>query len=187
MASALSLLNIGVRDASSCLCESHSGVSNSNSKSCQSTRLCLTVALIALSGCGATNSALVPVGGIVTMNGQPVAELIVTFTPTGETLGNGALGGTDTEGRFILMDVRGEPGAYVGEYRVSLYPTPTGNTAGLPTDVVSSGAAGIPAIFLDPNNSPLRAIVPKSGAEVEVVLSTDGNSSTVNVTPITAE
>lgn len=183
MASALSLLNIEVRDARSCLCVSSSGVSNPNSKSCQSFRLCLIFALIVLSGCGATNTALVPVSGIVTMNGQPVAELIVTFTPTGETLGNGALGGTDTGGRFTLMDVRGDAGAYVGEYRVSLYPTPTGDTAGLPTDVVSSGAAGIPAIFLDPNNSPLRAIVPKSGAEVEVVLATNGKSSTVNVTP----
>jgi len=117
------------------------------------------------------------------MEGQPVAEIIVTFTPTGETLGNGALGGTDTTGCFTLSDVRGGEGARVGEYKVSLYPTPTSDKAGLPTDVVSSGAAGIPDIFMDPNHTPLRATVPASGAEIEVALATHGKDSTVQVKP----
>jgi hypothetical protein len=144
----------------------------------------LLVALLASVGCGADNPDLVPVAGIVTMKGRPVAEVIVTFTPTGKTIGNGALGGTDTKGHFALMDVRGGQGAYPGEYKVSLYPTPTSATAGLPTDVVSSGSAGIPAIILDPNNTPLRATVPASGAEVEVALTASGEGSIVNVKPV---
>ena len=146
-------------------------------------RLCLITFLIVLAGCSADNPSLVPVNGIVTMDGQPVAEIIVTFTPTGETLGNGAIGGTDTTGRFTLSDVRGDQGAHVGEYKVSLYPTPTSDKAGLPTDVVSSGAAGIPDIFMDPNHSPLRANVPASGAEVEVALAAVEKDSTVDVKP----
>lgn len=149
-------------------------------------RLWLMVALLVTAGCGADNPALVPVTGIVTMDGHPVAELIVTFTPTGETLGNGALGGTDTEGRFTLADVRGGAGAHMGKYKVSLYPTPSGKAVGLPTDVVSSGAAGIPALLMDPNNTPLRATVPASGAEVEIALTARGKGSAVNVKPIAA-
>ncbi len=110
--------------------------------------------------------------------------IIVTFTPTGNTLGNGALGGTDTDGTFTLVDVRGGQGAYAGEYKVSLYPTPSSDTAGLPTDVVSSGKAGIPSILLNPNKTPLRATVPETGAEVEVALSSKIQDSKVNVKPI---
>jgi hypothetical protein len=145
--------------------------------------LWLAFALLVAAGCGTENPALVPVTGIVTMEGQPVAEVIVTFTPTGETLGNGALGGTDTEGHFTLMDVRGGVGAHAGEYKVSLYPAPTSDTAGLPTDVVSSGSAGIPAVVLNPNDTPLRAIVSASGADVEVSLTRSGEDSTVHVKP----
>ncbi len=143
----------------------------------------LTLAAIFLVtvGCAQNNDALVPVTGIVTMDGRPVAELIVTFTPMGNTLGNGALGGTDTDGHFTLADVRGGQGAYAGEYKVSLYPTPSSDTAGLPTDVVSSGKAGIPPILLNPNKTPLRATVPETGAEVEIALSSKIQDSKVNV------
>jgi hypothetical protein len=149
-------------------------------------RLCkpstgLIVTLFIIAGCSADNPALVPVTGLVTMDSQPIAELIVTFTPTGNTLGNGALGGTNKMGHFTLTDVRGSQGAHMGEYKISVYPTPTSDTAGLPTDVVSSSAAGIPDIFMDPNHSPLRVIVPKSGAEVEVALTRNEKDARVNV------
>ncbi|MCA9230583.1 MAG: hypothetical protein KDA57_08025 [Planctomycetales bacterium] len=43
------------------------------------------------------------------------------------------------------------------------------------------GSAGIPAIFLNPNETPLLVKVPAAGAEVEVSLTSSGAVSTVNV------
>ena len=40
-----------------------------------------------------------------TFEGKPVKEVIVNFQPTGDTQGNGALGSTDADGRFTLMEV----------------------------------------------------------------------------------
>jgi len=149
--------------------------------------LWLTAVLFILTGCGAQNPDLVPVSGIVTMDGHPVAELIVTFTPIGSTIGNGALGGTDTEGHFLLSDVRGGLGAHEGEYKISLYPAPSSDKAGLPTDVVSSGAIGLPGIFLNPNDTPLRTIVPAVGAQIEIALSVNVENTTIHVQPVTKE
>src|SRR5687767_10703219 len=78
--------------------------------------LSLTAVLLA-AGCG-QESALVPVSGTVTLDGKPVSGMIITFAPQGQTDGNGALGYVDDRGNFELTDSRGEPGAYVGQYRV---------------------------------------------------------------------
>ena len=141
--------------------------------------LLLVGALIAIGGCGQTNLLLVPVEGRVTLDGEPLPEVVVTFTPIGATLGNGAVGGTAADGRFTLTDVRGEPGAHAGEYRVSLYPTPVPNPSGAPTDVVSLGATSLPAIYINPHESPLRATVPPGGCTLEVVLTRSGEGATV--------
>ncbi len=144
-------------------------------------------ALLPIAGCGAENPSLVPVSGIVTMDGDPLPEVAVTFNPIGETLGNGALAGTDAEGRFKLIDVRGADGAHPGEYRISFYPTPSGGGADDPASVVSSGSVGLPGIVMDPNNSPVQATVPASGGEVRIALTVDGDDIQVEVTPTAAE
>jgi hypothetical protein len=149
-------------------------------------RWTLVVALLAMVGCGAENPALVPVTGIVTMDGEPLPEVAVTFTPTGETLGNGAIGGTNGEGRFTLIDIRGSTGLHPGEYKVSFYPTPSGKNASDPTDVVASGGVGLPGIVMDPNNTPIRATVPASGGDVRIALTPSGEDSTVIVKPAAA-
>ena len=88
---------------------------------------------------------LVPVSGRVTLDDKPVQQMLVNLTPLGDTQGNGALACTDSEGRFTLLDSRGGAGAYVGEYKVSFYPSasrskcvmtplqPIGYTAGRPS------------------------------------------------------
>ena len=98
--------------------------------------------LLAAAGCGG-KPELVPVRGRITLDGQPVKEVVVTFSPIGDTQGNGAMGCTDVEGRFTLTDVRGSAGARVGEYKVSLYPAPTGSRPGDPADVVAKGSIKI--------------------------------------------
>lgn len=141
-------------------------------------------ALLTVAGCTRDDPLLVPITGQVKLEGSPVAEVIVTFTPTGTTLGNGSLGATDTEGKFTLTDVRGGQGGHVGEYKISLYPAPTKDTQDLPSDVVSSGAIGLPPIFLNPNRTPLRATVPAEGAQVEILLTRTGTGAEVNAIPV---
>jgi hypothetical protein len=126
-----------------------------------------------------------PVAGRVTLDDKPVPNMIVNFTPQGETAGNGALGHTDADGRYTLLDARGEAGAYVGEYKVSFYPG-VGQTgpADPRLDVVSAPSrGGLPAIYLDPNQTPLRATVPKGGGTIELLLTKTGAGAAAKTTP----
>jgi hypothetical protein len=138
-----------------------------------------------VAGCG-RGSGLAPVTGRVTLDEKPVPNMIVNFTPQGETAGNGALGHTDADGRYTLLDARGEAGAYAGEYKVSFYPG-LGRTAAPADprlDVVSvPSRGGLPAIYLDPNQTPLKATVPKEGGTIDLVLTKTGAGAAAKTTP----
>src|SRR5262245_19266440 len=136
------------------------------------------VCLVLLAAGCAGKEPLVPVRGRVTLDGKPVKEVVVTFTPVGDTKGSGSVGATDADGRFTLTDVRGSAGAYVGEYKVSLYPARTGTRPDDPADVVSKGGGNVPAIYIDPNRTPLRATVPPAGGSVEILLTASGQGAT---------
>jgi hypothetical protein len=64
------------------------------------------------------------VSGVVTLNGQPVANAIVQFQPTAtadlETPIPASFGTADASGRYELKTVRDEAGAAVGQHRVSI-------------------------------------------------------------------
>jgi len=144
----------------------------------------LLLGVLLLGGCSA-RSELAPVQGRVTLDDKPVPNMIVNFTPLGETAGNGALAYTDAEGHFTLLDARGESGAYVGEYKVSFYP---GANRAQPIDprldVVSAPSRGLlPAIYLDPNQTPLRATVPQGGGTIELVLTKSGVGASAKTIP----
>lgn len=65
----------------------------------------------------------VPVSGRVTVQGAPVEDVIVTFTPCGDSLnlGIGSFGRTDADGRYRLnVAGAGTKGALVGKHRVTL-------------------------------------------------------------------
>jgi hypothetical protein len=135
-------------------------------------------------GCEGGDSALVPVSGRVLLEGRPPGPAVITFTPTGETAGSGAVGGLDGDGRFTLTDVRGEPGAHPGQYKLSLYPTPEAATGNVPTNVVSTGSTSIPAIYLNASTSTLTATVPPTGGTIEVELTATGEGATARATPV---
>jgi hypothetical protein len=86
------------------------------------TALVLTVAC---TGCNRSPFDRVPVSGVVTLDGQPLAGGIVNFQPI--VVGNGVNGGpgstarTGPDGRYTLATIRGEPGAVVGKHRVKIY------------------------------------------------------------------
>jgi hypothetical protein len=140
---------------------------------------CLLLGISLLAGCS-KKSPLVPIAGRVTLDGKPVASMIVNFTPLGDTDGNGALGYTNDDGQFTLLDARGETGTYVGEYKVSFYPGLSPNKQIDPRlDVISVPSKGaLPAIYLDPNHTPLIARVPKGGGSIDLLLTRTGAGAT---------
>lgn len=82
-----------------------------------------SVCLALIGGCHKSPFALVPVSGTVTMNGQPLANGVVSFQPVatiGDNAGPGSSGRCDAAGRFTLatQTVENKPGAVVGEHRV---------------------------------------------------------------------
>lgn len=75
------------------------------------------------SGCG-SNSNVVPVSGIVLLDGQPLVGASVNTQPmasSGDEPGSGSFGKTDADGRYTLELV--DPpmaGACIGEHRVTI-------------------------------------------------------------------
>jgi len=81
-------------------------------------------ALVFLSGCS-RGPKLVPVSGVVKVNGKPYPNAVVSFQPVGsknaENPGRGSVGITDENGRFTLQYDGQKPGALVGQHRVRIY------------------------------------------------------------------
>ncbi|MGL4941825.1 MAG: carboxypeptidase-like regulatory domain-containing protein [Thermoguttaceae bacterium] len=72
---------------------------------------------VAIAGCGADGVSVANVTGVVTYNGQPVADALVSFVPTQE--GRGASGMTVADGSFVLLTQGAtQNGAMLGEYEV---------------------------------------------------------------------
>jgi hypothetical protein len=81
------------------------------------------LALVVLAGCGGGRK-VVPVSGVVTLNGQPYKNAIVTFQPVGNESdpnpGRGSAGITDENGRFTLTYDGEKPGALIGKHRIRI-------------------------------------------------------------------
>lgn len=63
------------------------------------------------------------VSGTVTMNGQPLPGVLVSFYPSQS--GPASAGVTDSSGKFNLHDRDGTPGAVAGEHSVMIITAPT--------------------------------------------------------------
>jgi hypothetical protein len=88
--------------------------------------LCIFL-LVLVAGCGGSTHG--SVSGIVTMDGQPVANALVTFQPTGTDPGPGSYGRTNDKGEYSLEIIGGGRGAVVGWHNVMIRPelaTPPG-------------------------------------------------------------
>lgn len=85
-------------------------------RSLPATALVVSIALI--SGCGGDGLKLVPVSGIVTLNGEPLPGATIVFTPAqGTTQGTTGMDKTGPEGNFRIM-TRGRTGLPPGKYSV---------------------------------------------------------------------
>ncbi len=104
------------------------------------------VLLIAVfAGCEPPPPQTIPVTGVVTLDGAPCADAVVTFIPIEETQGNGGAGYTDAAGKFTAQlhdgqTGKGPPGLLPGKYKVLINK--------------SVNADGTPAVR-DPNVAPI--------------------------------
>jgi hypothetical protein len=85
-----------------------------------SIRLWAAAALLALAGCGGPKFNYAEVEGKVTLGGQPLSGVVVTFYPDSEGKEQlpYARGTTDAAGAYALATMDGKPGALVGKNRV---------------------------------------------------------------------
>jgi hypothetical protein len=94
------------------------------SKRLRSARSLFSAAVVlGIGGCGSDNVA--PVSGRVTLDGQPAANVRVTFQPLGsaenQNPGPGSYAVTDADGHYALTVVgTNRSGAIVGKHRVSI-------------------------------------------------------------------
>lgn len=125
--------------------------------------LILGVVCLAAAGCN-NGFSTVPVSGIVTLDGQPVAHVLVNFQPIGNataTPGPGSHGITGPDGRYTLQLSTPESpsGALIGQHRVRLTLREPASKSEGPTSRQSS------PVKLPPNASDgsLTFTVPASG------------------------
>lgn len=78
----------------------------------QFSSLVVISALVLCAGCGEDAPKTAPAGGVVTLNGQPVAEAKVMLLGPGRP----ATGATDSEGRFTLSTFEPNDGAIPGSH-----------------------------------------------------------------------
>jgi len=76
-------------------------------------------AVLWIAGCGDDRQG-VAVSGKITVNGQPMADIGVTFEPVSAGAGRGSYGKTDAQGQYSLrfVDTDGS-GALVGKHQVA--------------------------------------------------------------------
>jgi predicted small lipoprotein YifL len=135
--------------------------------------------LVGFLGCGPKGPVVVPVSGVVTLDGRPVEKASVVFMPA-DGQPQPATGVTDAAGKFSLVTVIGpndHAGALPGNYRVVVTKaTMSGALAdetGLSVDGMQGGIKMewlIPEKYSRPDSSGLTAQVQPGMAEVALGL-----------------
>lgn len=106
--------------------------------------IALAAPILTLSGCGAASDRpeLGLVTGTVTMDGQPLCNIVVLFSPDN---GRPARGKTNSQGKYELTYIGHTPGCKVGHNRVEIAPNEEGEQDSEDSrDTESGGAAQRP-------------------------------------------
>ena len=132
---------------------------------------------VVLLGCGGGDSdlpGLVPVSGVVTLDGKPVGGVDVTFIPVGSTAGGISYGHTDPNGAYELTSNDGRKGAVVGDFKVvcskrvmpdgSDYVAEPGGLSPLEADTKEL----LPRKYSEEGATILKATVPAGGGTVDL-------------------
>jgi len=142
----------------------------------------LTAAFIVLIIAGCGKRALGPaVEGIVTLDGQPLANANVQLIPQGDTMGQTGFGKTDSAGKFTIRSADGQQaGASPGDYKVviSKHVKPDGTDHVPKPDedpMLASFKELLPPTYSDPEKTKLKAKVPtEAGNSLSFKLTKDG-------------
>ncbi|MDR1960641.1 MAG: hypothetical protein LBQ54_16645 [Planctomycetaceae bacterium] len=133
---------------------------------------CLVV-IFCLSGCKRTGlSGLVPCSGTVIQNGQPQAEVDMTFVPVSAGEGvRGASARTDEKGAFKVTTLEPGDGIFPGEYKLKLTKrTPDKVYTQAEEEAARVQNKSLPITYIeqmgkyaDPDKSGLTVTIPKGG------------------------
>jgi len=123
-------------------------------------------------GCGSSQSAiaLIPVSGLVTLDGSPVDQAKVTFVPQLETKGNGGWGITDALGKYSIKTPQGAVGVPEGQYKVAISRrlNPDGSTPNPDEPPIESKAREtLPFGVSDESKTMLKATVSASAKQFD--------------------
>jgi hypothetical protein len=119
---------------------------------------CLSLAaIVALAGCQQNSGPqLAPAGGVVRLNGKPLAGARLIFNPAS---GRPAQGTADKDGRFQLSTMKPNDGAVVGPHRVAVI-APRSTVEAMPGSPEAAAAAAevseLPKHYSDPQTSGLE-------------------------------
>jgi len=128
-------------------------------------------ALLFTGGCGPGGSKLVvyPVSGAVTLNGAPVADAVVSFSPKTPVEGfAGAQTQADAQGHFDVVmtsvdGTAGQRGLPPGDYQVTVIKM---QAAGGAASLTSPPKNVLPAKYATPEATPLTATVTADGENI---------------------
>ena len=127
-------------------------------------RLIVGLLALAAGGCGGTGA--VPVSGLVTYQGEPLADVTIIFTPAGGgaegAAGKIATGQTDSQGKFTVTTESPGDGAVPGEYTVSILPnTPVPAPDSDEYDYSMPPPAPFPEKYMGAASTPFKVTVTK--------------------------
>lgn len=77
----------------------------------------LLLLLLALTGCGPTDSRLCEVEGTLRFNGKPMPGVQISFEPDDKSKKTTAMAMTDASGKFV-MQIGNTPGVFKGKSRI---------------------------------------------------------------------
>jgi hypothetical protein len=110
-------------------------------------------------GCGSARPPLVPVAGVVTLDGRPVSGGAVRVIPQNARAATGTIG---PDGRFTLGTFAEADGCVVGTHVVEVMPPPSGGDerspppakpVDFPTRYISAGTSGLTITVTGPTTN----------------------------------
>lgn len=140
--------------------------------------ICSLVCLASV-GCGPDGPELGTVSGTVTMDGQPLNNVLVTFMP--EAGGRSSTGKTDSSGKYTLMRLE-QKGAEIGSHKVSVTTLQVAEAAeevGSDSDAYMKQAMGDPSAY--DNATVSEAIPAKYNISTELVEEVTSGGNTIDL------
>ena len=132
-----------------------------------------------LCGCGGV-PPMVPVSGVVTVDGKPMAHVQVGFLPDTEefdpTRHGSGLGVTDAQGNYVVKNAAGQEGLWPGKYKVTFtLMVDKLKKQPLPYDAKPSEVPGgvtnmLPTRYELPGSTPESVAVPAEGLKKDFAL-----------------